>query len=156
SGRCAELEKRYSAAPQTNSDPHGPGNELMASKSGAGASALGPLVLRLGAASLLIYGHGWAKLTHFAQKPDTFPDPLHVGPTARLALAVLAEVLCPALVLVGFLTRWAAVPTVIMFSVIVFVHLGGKPFGDRELAMIYGLPFLAIAIMGPGRWSIDG
>ena len=127
----------------------------MASKSGAGASALGPLVLRLGAGTLLIYGHGWTKLMHFAEKSKAFPDPLHVGSSVSLALAVLAEVICPALVLVGFLTRWAAVPTVIMFSVIVFVYLGGKPFGDRELAMIYALPFLAIAIMGPGRWSID-
>ena len=43
-----------------------------------------------------------------------------------------------------------------LFIGIIFVVSGGQPIGERELAILYAIPFLAIALLGPGRFSIDG
>ena len=117
--------------------------------------SVGLLVLRLGAGGLLIYGHGWGKLLHFSERAGRFPDPLHMGPPASLALTVFAEVFCAAAVALGVATRLAALALVGLFGVLVFVHHGADPFKQRELAMIYGVPFLALLLTGPGVYSVD-
>src|SRR5437867_12289814 len=119
-------------------------------------SALGLLVLRLGTCGLLIVQHGWPKLAHFAERSHSFSDPLHLGPLFSLALTVFAEVLCAAFVLVGLATRFMVVPILIQFCVIIFVVHGADPFAEKELAVMYLIPLLAIALLGPGRFSIDG
>jgi len=127
----------------------------MAAKTDAPA-ALGLLILRLGTCGLLIAQHGWPKLAHFAERSHRFPDPLHIGSPASLALTVFGEFVCAACVLAGFLTRFAVIPILIQFGVIIFIVSGGEPLDERELAILYAIPFLAIALLGPGRFSIDG
>lgn len=117
--------------------------------------SLGLLVLRVGAAALLLCGHGWPKLAHFAAWSATFADPLHVGRTASLGLVVFAEVACSFLVLIGLATRAALVPVLIFFGVAIFVQNGAAPFEQKELAIVYALPFLVLMITGPGRFSLD-
>jgi putative oxidoreductase len=117
--------------------------------------SVGLLVLRLGAGGLLVYGHGWGKLVHFSERAGMFADPLHVGPPASLALTVFAEVFCAIAVALGAATRVAALVLVGLFGTLVFVHHGNDPFKQRELAMIYGVPFLALLITGPGAYSVD-
>ena len=128
----------------------------MAGKGGDTSSALGLLVLRVGAAGMLVYGHGIPKLAHFAERAHKFTDPLHVGTQNSLLMAIFAEVVCAACVLIGFMTRFAVVPLLILFGVIIFVVSGGQPLLERDLAIMYAIPFLAIALMGPGRFSVDG
>jgi putative oxidoreductase len=117
--------------------------------------SLGLLLLRLGACGLLLYGHGWGKLTHFSERASRFPDPLHIGSPASLALTVLAEVFCAIAVALGVATRAAAVVLVGLFAVLVFVHHGDDPFKQRELAMIFGVASLALLFTGPGEFSLD-
>ena len=128
----------------------------MAGKGGDTPSALGLLVLRLGAGGLLIYGHGWPKLVHFAERAHKFADPLHVGSPMSLAMSIFAEVACAACVVLGFATRLTVIPILINFGVIIFIVSGGQPLDERELAILYAIPFLAIALLGPGRFSVDG
>ena len=128
----------------------------MAGKGGDTANALGLLALRAGTGAMLIYGHGWSKLVHFTDRSHRFSDPLHVGTALSLGLTVFAEMLCAACVVLGFATRLAVIPILILFGVIIFVVSGGQPFGERELALLYAIPFLAIAVLGPGRFAIDG
>jgi putative oxidoreductase len=116
---------------------------------------LGLLLLRVGAAALLIYGHGWPKLSHFAERAASFSDPLHVGSPISLGLVVLAEVLCAGLVLVGLATRWAAAPLLFFFAVAVFLQHAHDPWAKKELALIFATPFLALLLTGPGRFSLD-
>ena len=118
--------------------------------------AAGHLVLRVSVSLLFLFGHGWAKLAGWAEKSATFPDPLHVGSRLSFALVIFAEVVCSALVAAGLLTRLAAVPPVIMMFVAFFVQHAADPFARRELAMLYGLAFVAILLLGPGEWSLDG
>lgn len=115
----------------------------------------GLLVLRLGAGGLLIYGHGWAKITKFAERAPKFADPIGLGSEASFALVVFAEVFCSAAVMLGLGTRLAAVPIVIFTLVAVFVQHAADPFTDKEKALLYGVPMVALILTGGGRYSLD-
>lgn len=128
----------------------------MAGKGSDNAKDLGLLALRVGISGMLIYMHGWSKLVHFSDRSSRFADPLHLGSPVSLALTIFAELVCATAVFLGLATRFAVVPILILFGVIIFVVSGGQPIGERELAILYAIPFLAIALLGPGRFSIDG
>jgi putative oxidoreductase len=115
----------------------------------------GLLLLRLGAAGLLFFGHGWPKLATFAAKSATFPDPLGMGPAMSLGLVVFAEVACSVLVAIGLFTRLAVAPILIFFAVAVFVQHAHDPWSKKEFVLIYSLPFLALLLAGPGSLSVD-
>lgn len=115
---------------------------------------LGLLVLRLGAGALLM-GHGLAKAIDLANGRTEFADPLGLGPLPSLALAAFAELVCAFLVVLGLKTRWAAVPVVATMAVAAFVYHAPDPLADKELALVYGVVFLAVAFTGGGRFSLD-
>lgn len=116
---------------------------------------LGLLFLRLSFCLLLFFNHGWPKLIHFGERADTFSDPLGVGSTASLVLALVSEVGCSLLVAFGIFTRYAVIPPIIMFLVILmFVH-GDDPFATKELALVFLFPFIVLLLTGPGRFSLD-
>ena len=117
--------------------------------------AAGLLLLRLAFGGIMIYGHGWAKLTGFAEKSATFPDPLGVGSAASLGLAVFAEVFCAAAVLVGLFTRLATIPLIVTMVVAVFAVHADDPFGRKELGLVYLAAYLALLARGAGAWSVD-
>jgi putative oxidoreductase len=56
---------------------------------------------------------------------------------------------------IGLLTRPAALFGAVTMAVAFFVHHSGDPFGDRELAMLYGTVMLAFALLGSGKASLD-
>jgi len=126
-----------------------PGNNFSPSASS------GLLLMRVGSAALLVFGHGWGKLVHFSEKAPKFADPLHIGTGRSLALTIFAEVICATLVGLGFATRFASAVIVIMFTVITFVVMRGAAFDDRELAMIYAMPFLCLMFTGGGAYALD-
>jgi len=115
----------------------------------------GLLLLRIGFSALMIVQHGWNKWMGFENIAPNFPDPLGVGSTFSLALAVAGEVLFPALVLVGFYTRLSSIPVVVTMGVAAFIVHAGDGLGDRESALMYLIGFAVIGLMGPGRFSID-
>ena len=115
----------------------------------------GLLVLRLGSGGLLIYGHGWGKITSFAERAPKFADPIGLGPETSFALVVFAEVFCAAAVMLGLGTRFVAVPIVIFTLVAAFVQHAADPFADKEKALLYGVPMLALVLTGGGRYSLD-
>jgi putative oxidoreductase len=75
-----------------------------------------------------------------------------------LPLAILTEVCGSLLVLVGFKTRWAAVALsgFCVFAALLF-HVGGGYDETLQLQkdIAIGGGFLALALFGPGPWSID-
>jgi putative oxidoreductase len=119
----------------------------------AGSSAL--LILRAGTGLMLALGHGWGKLVTFGTGAVTFPDPLGIGHTASMACTIGAEFFCSLLVVAGLGTRLAALAVAFTMSVVAFVVLAGTPWGKRELALAYLVPFLALAFAGAGRFSLD-
>jgi len=116
------------------------------------------LSLRLWLGATLLFNHGLDKLLNFNEKSSSFPDPLGIGSTASLGLAVFAEVICSALLALGLLTRFAALGLVINMSVAFFiVHKAVLEMGPKsgELAFIYLAGFTTLLIAGSGRFSLD-
>ena len=113
------------------------------------------LLLRLVFGGVMVYAHGWGKLTGFAERAAKFADPLGVGSEASLALAVFAEVFCAAALVAGLLTRWVLVPLGVTMVVAVFVVHADDPFGRKELGLVYLAAYVALFLTGPGRWSVD-
>jgi putative oxidoreductase len=115
------------------------------------------LVLRFWLGLTLLFNHGIGKLLHFSQVAPMMPDPLGVGAHLNLALVVIAEVLCSALVVIGFATRFAALIVVIeMLVAFTMVHhraLATGP-GSGELAFLYLAGFLTIVLAGGGRFVV--
>ena len=116
---------------------------------------VGLLILRVGFSLLMIIEHGWKKMMGFENIAPNFPDPLGVGSTISLALAVAGEVFFPLLMIVGFYTRLASIPASITMVVAAFIVHAGDSLKDRESALMYLIAFLAIGLLGPGRISID-
>ena len=115
---------------------------------------LGLLILRVGVSAPMAY-HGFGKLTTFAELSGKFPDPLGVGTTASLALAVFAEFFCSIAVALGLFTRLAVIPLIITMLVAAFVINADAPWADKELAVLYLAPFAAILFTGSGWISFD-
>jgi putative oxidoreductase len=119
-------------------------------------TSLGLLFLRVTAGGMMLFGHGWAKLTGFSDLAANFPDPLGMGSsTISLSLAVFAEVFCAAAVVVGVATRWVSIPLVITMLVAAFVVHGDDPWAKKELALVYAAPFLTLVFTGAGKFSFD-
>lgn len=115
---------------------------------------LGLLLLRLGFSGLMLT-HGIPKLIKLLQGDLTFGDPIGIGEPATLILAVIAEVLCPVLIIIGFKTRWATIPVVITMAAAAFVVHAADPFGTKEMAILYLIGFLAIVLLGAGKYAVE-
>lgn len=136
------------------------------------SSSVGLLILRLVMGGYLIT-HGWGKLqTLLAGDFDKFADPIGIGSGASLVLVVVAEVFCSAFVMLGLLTRFAAVPVVIAMAVAAIAVHGSDPWtmgggaalfnageaehwGSKEPALLYLSAFLTLVFTGAGKISID-
>jgi len=115
------------------------------------------LVLRIWVGLSLLMLHGWGKLLKFNSLAGTFSDPLGVGSTVSLLLALMGEVVCAALLVMGAFTRFAALGCAITMGVAFwFVHqhkLSGA--GNGELAFVYLAAFTTLFIAGGGRFALD-
>lgn len=113
------------------------------------------LLLRIGFGLPMAFGHGWATWRGLRSGAGGFPDPLGLGPELSMALMMLAELPCALLVAIGLATRLAALPLAFGLSVALFVFHAGDPFGDKQLALLYLVSFVAVLVLGPGRYSVD-
>ena len=118
----------------------------------------GLLVLRLGTAVPMLYLHGISKFQARADMAPGFGQIIKfISPEFNFWLVVFAEVLCAGLVAIGLLTRLATIPLIITMGVAFFIVHGGKLVGEGngEMALIFGIPFLALLFTGPGTISLD-
>tara|TARA_R110002049_G_scaffold98432_1_gene239637 strand:- start:5799 stop:6182 length:384 start_codon:yes stop_codon:yes gene_type:complete len=117
---------------------------------------IGLALLRIVPALLIILNHGISKLENlFSGEEIKFPDPIGIGASPSLFLAVIGEVLCPFFLILGFKTRWFAIPSAITMFVAAFIQHGEDPFSRKEMALLYFLIFVVIFLLGPGKYSID-
>lgn len=116
------------------------------------------LLLRIGAGGLMV-PHGWGKWQRLMKGLQAgevkFYDWMGLGPELSLGLAVFGELVAPALVFLGIGTRWAAIPAAITMAVAAFGAHAGDPISDKEHALLFLVPFLALALMGGGKYSVD-
>lgn len=116
----------------------------------------GLVLMRIVPSILMIVGHGYGKFGKLIGGGEIkFPDPIGIGATPSLFLAVVGEFICPILIIIGFKTRWAAIPAAITMAVAAFIVHAGDPLGKKELSLLYLVFFAVIALVGPGKYSID-
>jgi len=115
------------------------------------------LALRLWLGLAMLLNHGLGKLTGFGEMSQKFPDLLHIGSPANLALVVFAEFFCSILLVFGLLTRFAGLVLGINMAVAFLIAHGGKLTGEGngELAFIYLAGYVTLLIAGAGKFSTD-
>ena len=116
--------------------------------------AFAALLLRLAVGGLII-PHGYHKLVNFASLSSKFADPLHIGSTLTLGLAIFAEFFCAIFILIGLFTRLACIPVIISMAFAVFYAHKGDFFNTGEKATFYLLCSIALLFIGPGKISAD-
>jgi len=112
------------------------------------------LILRIGFGGMMLT-HGIPKLQKMLSGDMGFADPIGIGETPSLVLTVLAEVVCAAMVLVGFKTKWAAIPLAFTMLVAGAIVHAADPFGDKEHSLLFLAGYLALALVGGGKYALD-
>lgn len=119
---------------------------------------VGLLLLRLWFGISMVALHGWLKVANFPTMAEKFPDVLGLGSgKVNLALAIVGELICAALVTLGLFTRLAALVCAITMFVAFWVAHGHRLTGqgNGELAFLYLGGFLTLFVAGGGRFSVD-
>lgn len=116
---------------------------------------IGLLIFRIGISGLMLT-HGVPKLIRFfGDEPISFGDPLGFGEVTTFTLAVFAEFVCSVLIILGFGTRFAAIPLILTMAVVgLIVHMPDG-FGRQELPLLYFFGFLLLFFTGGGKYSLD-
>lgn len=113
------------------------------------------LILRVIVAVMML-SHGYGKLQLLiSEEPVQFADPISLGATTSLILAVLAEFLCSILLFLGLATRYAVIPLLTTMAVATLVVHASDPFLSKELPLLYACVYLFIGLVGPGSFSMD-
>jgi putative oxidoreductase len=115
------------------------------------------LLLRVWHGAALLVLHGWGKLINYSTLAPKFADPFGIGKSPSLMLAIFAEVLCAALLVVGLFTRVAALMAAITMGVAFWFAHGGRLTGpgNGEMAFLFLGVYLALFIAGGGKYSLD-
>ena len=100
--------------------------------------------------------HGYPKLKKVLAGDFGFGDPIGIGPEASLFLTMFAEFFCAIALVVGFKSRLASIPLMIAMLVAGLIHHGDDPFRRQEFPLLYFAIYLAIFLVGSGKYSIDG
>jgi len=122
-------------------------------------SFLGPTLARL-TLGVVFMGTGWGKL-HSLDKVTGFFAELGIpAPGFNAILASSAELICGALLLVGLLSRLAAIPLIVVMTVAILTAKIDNLHGVSDLLgfeeWTYIVLALWIAVAGPGPLSLDG
>ncbi|HSF77532.1 MAG TPA: DoxX family protein [Steroidobacteraceae bacterium] len=105
---------------------------------------------------------GWLKLTDWETTLFLFQEEYHtplLPPAAAAAAGTFGELVFPALLIAGFMGRYAAAGlfAVNVVAVVSYAHvLLGEGF-EAALGQHYlwGFMLLVLAVFGPGRWAVD-
>lgn len=119
------------------------------------ACHIGLLVFRIGLGGMIL-AHGYPKLLAlFGGEGSQWMNPIGIGSTLSLSLCVFAEFVCSIAVMLGFLTRPAALVLAINFCIIACTYREGTSAEMNELVLVYLLSFVTLMLTGPGRLSLD-
>ena len=114
------------------------------------------LLLRLSFGGIMLT-HGIPKFMKFFTGEELqFADPIGIGETPSLILTVFSEVICSILIVIGFKTKLATIPSIITMLVAVFVVHISDPFDRMEMGLLYLCGYLSILLLGAGKYSVDG
>lgn len=113
------------------------------------------LFFRVAASLEMIFVHGFKKLGIGVAAAEKVPNPLHLPESFNYAFAVSANLFFPFLVLIGLCTRMATLPILAVTLTGYFILHWHDAALIRDTPFIYGIIFLLILFLGPGKYSID-
>lgn len=118
-------------------------------------NSFGLLLLRIVVGGLMLT-HGIMKYKLLMEPgPIKFADPIGLGENTTLVIAVIAELLCSALLIIGFATRLVVLPLIATMAVAVFIVHGHEGLEAQELAILYLLIYVFLLVTGSGKYSVD-
>lgn len=129
--------------------------QLLSTNYSAPAFNVGILLLRITFGVFMMMS-GYDKLIHFGEMKNEFMNFMGMGSTISLMLVVFAEFFCALFVILGLFTRLSCIPLIITMTVALVKAHGGDVLGKGQHAAIYLAIFLFIALVGPGKASVDG
>ena len=115
---------------------------------------LGLFFLRITGSLLLLYVHGLPKVLHFSEELTRIEDPFGFRPYFSLIPAIVAEVICPILILFGVATRLACLPIIAVLLVAMLVVHPGWSIAEGQFGWLLLIIFTTLAITGPGGWRL--
>lgn len=111
------------------------------------------LLLRVGFGGFMLT-HGIPKLSMLSN-PSDFADPIGVGATISLFLALIGEVVAPTMLIIGYKTKWAAIPAAITMFVAAFIVHAKDDLATKEHALLFFIAFVVMFLAGAGKFSVD-
>lgn len=111
------------------------------------------LLLRVGFGGFMLT-HGIPKMSMLSH-PSDFSDPIGVGTTASLILALIGEVVAPIMLIAGYKTKWAAVPAAITMFVAAFIVHANNELSVKEHSLLFFIAFVVLFLTGAGKYSVD-
>jgi len=119
----------------------------------------GSLLLRIIGGSMMVYNHGWGKITAGPEKWNRLGHALTdiIGfeflSTFFGFMAAFSESVCALLIIIGLFT----IPASILLSFTMFVAIMNHIMDSEmpELAIMYCLLSLVLILSGPGKLSLD-
>lgn len=115
----------------------------------------GLLILRISFGAMMALGHGLPKLENFDDRSGGFPEIFGMDSSVTLALAIFAEMFCSFLLVLGLFTRISLIFLIATMLVAVFMVHGDDPFADKEVGLLYLIPYILLYLAGPGKYSLD-
>lgn len=111
------------------------------------------LALRIGVAVLMLT-HGFPKLMKLISGDFGFPDPIGLGSAFSLVLAIFAEVFCSILILIGYRSRLASIPLIILMLVALLIVHGDDPILEHWNILLYIFTYGILLHLGGGKYSL--
>ncbi len=130
--------------------------KLFSIKYTASAVNVAMLVLRVSLGTLMIFTHGYQKITHFSTTAQRIPNLLGMGSTVNTTLIIFAEFFCALFIVLGLFTRLACLPLIIAMGVALYKAHHMDVFGQGLLASLFLIGFFTVLLIGPGKISVDG
>lgn len=124
-------------------------------------SDFGILFLRATVGCTLAFLHGWGKIVggpeQWAGLGGVMDGVFGIGflPTFWGFMSGVAEFFGALLVALGLFTRPAALLVTLNMFVASMAHVTGVIDGGPEKAALFGLVFLSLILVGPGKYSLD-
>ena len=113
------------------------------------------LFFRVAVASELLIAHGLKKIGVGVAIAETVPNPLGLPEALNQGFAIVANIGMPLFIVLGLLTRIAALPILAITLTGYFVVHFNDPILVKDIPFMYSVSFLFIAITGAGRYSLD-
>ena len=130
----------------------------LAERIGTGLQWMSPAVARL-TVGLVFLQSGWSKLHDLEKITNYFTGLGLAAPAFQARLASTAEFVCGGLLLVGFATRFAAVPLIVIMCVAIRTALWEQVDGIGSLVGLTEFAYIALMVWlgtnGAGPLSLD-